>query len=163
MINLTILGFNVLQEKWYKVSSRNSIPVLTFMIPTCKQGGASEFLEWWNRLKSLSRIWQHFSCLLDEGIPKIWNKLNSHDGFLSYLLNSTANSAHLAAHFCPALVCPQKATVRIQFLRYFSFLPKWHFWTRAWNSKNFLTKSILLKHEIFAGVKWAELAMLFNR
>ena len=28
----------------------------------------------------------------------------------------------------------------------FSFLPKWHFWTRAWNSKNFLAKSILLKH-----------------
>ena len=26
----------------------------------------------------------------------------------------------------------------------FSFLPKWHFWTRAWNSKIFLAKSILL-------------------
>ena len=25
-------------------------------------------------------------------------------------------------------------------------LPKWHFWTRAWNSKFFLAKSILLKH-----------------
>ena len=25
-------------------------------------------------------------------------------------------------------------------------LPKWHFWTRAWKSKNFLAKSILLKH-----------------
>ena len=25
-------------------------------------------------------------------------------------------------------------------------LPKWHFWTCAWNSKNFLAKSILLKH-----------------
>ena len=32
---------------------------------------------------------------------------------------STANSAHLAAHFCPALVCSQKATVKIQFLPYF--------------------------------------------
>jgi hypothetical protein len=41
------------------------------------------------------------------------------DGFLSYLQNSTTNSAHLAAHFCPALVCPQKATMRIQFLPYF--------------------------------------------
>ena len=40
--------------------------------------------------------------------------MNSHDGFLSYLQNSTANSAHLAAHFCPVLVCPPKATVRIQ-------------------------------------------------
>ena len=32
---------------------------------------------------------------------------------LSYLQNGTANAAYLAAHFCPALVCPQKATVRI--------------------------------------------------
>ena len=77
------------------------------------------FLEWWNRTKSLSSIWQYFSCQLDEGIPKIWKKLNSHDGFLSCLQNSTANSAHLAAHFCPALVCPQNATVTIQFLPYF--------------------------------------------
>ena len=45
--------------------------------------------------------------------------MNSHNGFLSYLQNSTANSAHLAAHFCPALIFPQKATVRIQFLLYF--------------------------------------------
>ena len=28
------------------------------------------FLEWWNRTKSLSSIWQHFSCLLDEGRPR---------------------------------------------------------------------------------------------
>ena len=31
-----------------------------------------EFLEHWNSQKSLSSIWQHFSCLLDEGIAKIW-------------------------------------------------------------------------------------------
>ena len=77
-----------------------------------------EFLEYWNTRKSV-RIWQHISCLLDEGIPKIWKKLNSHDDFLSYLQNSTANSAHLAAHSCTALVCPQKATVRIEFLPHF--------------------------------------------
>ena len=41
-----------------------------------------EFLEYWNTQKSVWRIWQHFSCLLDEGIPKIWKKLNSHGGFL---------------------------------------------------------------------------------
>ena len=37
---------------------------------------------------------------------------------------------------------------QVQKCRYgnFSFLPKWHFWTRAWNSKIFLAKSILLKH-----------------
>ena len=52
-----------------------------------------EFLEYWNTQKSVWRIWQHFSC--------------------------QANSAHLAAHFCLALVCPQKATVRIQFLLHF--------------------------------------------
>ena len=28
----------------------------------------------------------------------------------------------------------------------FSILPKWHFWTCAWNSKFFLAKIILLKH-----------------
>ena len=80
-------------------------------------------IQWVSRvLKSQKSVWrdrQHFSCLLDEGIPKIWMKLNSHDGLFSYLQNSTANSAHLAAHFCPALVCPQKSTVRIQFLPYF--------------------------------------------
>ena len=37
-------------------------------------------------------------------------------GFLSYLQNSRATSAHLAAHVCPVLVCPLKAIVRIQFL-----------------------------------------------
>ena len=77
------------------------------------------FLEWWNRTKSPSSIWQHFSCLLDEGIPKIRKKLNSHNGFLSYLKNSTANSFHMADDFCLALVCPQKTTMRIQFLPYF--------------------------------------------
>ena len=60
------------------------------------------FLEHWNSQKSVCNIWQGFSCLLDEGIPKIWKKLNFHHGFLSYLQSSTANSAHLAAHFCPA-------------------------------------------------------------
>ena len=50
-----------------------------------------EFLEYWNTQKSIWRIWQPFSCLLDEGIPKIFKKLNSHNGFLIYLQNSTAN------------------------------------------------------------------------
>ena len=31
-----------------------------------------EFLEYWNTQKSVWRIWQHFSHLLNEGIPKIW-------------------------------------------------------------------------------------------
>ena len=33
--------------------------------------------------KSVWRIWQHFSYLLDEEIPEIWKKLNFHDGFLN--------------------------------------------------------------------------------
>ena len=41
-----------------------------------------EFLEYWNTQKSVWRIWQRFSFLLDEGIPKKWKKLNSHCGFL---------------------------------------------------------------------------------
>ena len=79
----------------------------------------SEFLEYWNTQKSVWRIWQRFSFLLDEVIPKIWKKLNSHDGFLSYLQNSTSNSAHLAARFCPVLVCPQKVTMKFNFFHIF--------------------------------------------
>ena len=41
-----------------------------------------EFLEYWNTQKSVWRIWQHFSCLLNKGIPKIWKKLDSQGGFL---------------------------------------------------------------------------------
>ena len=33
-----------------------------------------------------------------EGIAKIWKKLNSHNGVLSYLQNSPANPANLAVH-----------------------------------------------------------------
>ena len=38
--------------------------------------------------------------------------------------------------------------VRVQKCHFgnFSFLAKWHFWTRAWNSKFILAKSILLEH-----------------
>ena len=84
-----------------------SIGLLTFIFVHC------EFLEYGNAQKSVWRIWECFSHLLDKTIPKIWKKLNPHDGFLSYLQNSTANSAHLEANFCPALLCPQKATMRI--------------------------------------------------
>ena len=41
-----------------------------------------EFLEYWNTQESVWKIWHHFSCLLEEGIPKIWKKLKSHGGFL---------------------------------------------------------------------------------
>ena len=40
------------------------------------------FLEWRNTTKTLSNIWQRFSCLLDEGITKLCKKFNSKDSFL---------------------------------------------------------------------------------
>ena len=60
----------------------------------------SRNLRLWNGKKSLQGIWQHFSCLLDKGITEISKKLNSHGGFLSYHLDSKANSAQRAACFC---------------------------------------------------------------
>jgi hypothetical protein len=45
--------------------------------------------------------------------------LKSHGGFLSYLQDRKANTANLAAIFCPTLVCPEKAIVGIKFLAYF--------------------------------------------
>ena len=77
------------------------------------------FLEWRNPTKSIFNIWQYFSCLLDEGIPKICKKLNCHGGFLSCLQNSTANSAHMTTHFCPVLICPQKPLREFNFFHIF--------------------------------------------
>ena len=50
-----------------------------------------------------------FHFYLMRGFQKYEKKLNSYEGFLSYLQSSTANSAHQAAYFCPALVCPQNS------------------------------------------------------
>ena len=49
------------------------------------------FLVWSNITKSLSNIWQVFSCLLPKEIAKISIKLKSHDG----LQGMIANQAHL--------------------------------------------------------------------
>ena len=40
---------------------------------------------------SIYRFSNTFSCILNEGIPKIFKKLNSHGGFLSYLQSSADN------------------------------------------------------------------------
>ena len=90
-----------------------------FTFDFCPGHGHGMFLEWGNTTGGLSNICQHFSRLLDEGIPKIWKKLNPHDSFLSYLLNSKANSAHLAAHFCPALVCLKEPQWEFNFFHIF--------------------------------------------
>ena len=37
---------------------------------------------WVSRVHKIhKKVWQHFSCLLDEEIPKIWKKLNSNGVF----------------------------------------------------------------------------------
>ena len=45
------------------------------------------FLEHWNKQKILSSIQQHFSCLLDEWIAKIWRKKNHVVFFLKSTLS----------------------------------------------------------------------------
>ena len=77
------------------------------------------FIEWRNIIKSLSNTRQQFSCQLDEGIAKVCKKFKSQGGFMSHLQDRTANPANLAAIFCPALVCPQKAIMGIEILAYF--------------------------------------------
>ena len=72
-------------------------PILAFKTAHC------EFLEYWNTQKSVWRIWQHFSCLLDKGIPNIWKKLNYHSGFLRAFWGRekcAARWAELAVLFC---------------------------------------------------------------
>ena len=62
-----------------------------------------EFLENWNTQKSVWRIWQHFSCLLDEAIPKIWKKLNLMVAFWGQTKagqKCAARWAELAMLFC---------------------------------------------------------------
>ena len=50
-----------------------------------KYTGHGIFIEFWNTTKCISTIWERFSCLLDEGIAKIWKKFYFHDGFLNYI------------------------------------------------------------------------------
>ena len=57
----------------------------------------SMFLEWWNTTKSISTIWQKFSCLLVEGIAKICTQMKTHSAVAFW----AANPANLAAIFCP--------------------------------------------------------------
>ena len=67
-----------------------------------------EFLEYWNTQKVFWGFDNFFMPTWWRD-SKIWKKLNPHDGFLSYLQNGTANSAHLASHFCPCLSLPSKS------------------------------------------------------
>ena len=49
------------------------------------------FIEQKNTIKSLSNIWQHFSCLLDEGDCKMCNKFHSQKGFFRADQNGAKN------------------------------------------------------------------------
>ena len=68
-----------------------------------------------NIKKSLSNTWKHFSCQIHLRIANTCKKLNSHNGFWSYLQHSTANPAHLAALFLPCLALPSKGNHGNQF------------------------------------------------
>ena len=77
------------------------------------------FLEWWKRTKSLSSIWQHFSCLRDMGIQKMWKRLNSHGVFLRADQGRAKICCQMGWIGCALLQVAQKAILRIQFLAYF--------------------------------------------
>ena len=87
--------------------------------PSLSQSLHCEFLEYWNTQKSVWRIWQHFSCLLDEGIPKIWKKLNCHSCFLRADLGSAKMCYQMGWIGCAILQVAKKAIMRIPFLSYF--------------------------------------------
>ena len=70
--------------------------------------------------KSLCNICQHLSYQLDERITKISKKFNSNGGFLSYLLESTANPYLTAATFCLVLSALIKLLWELNFLHIFA-------------------------------------------
>ena len=94
---------------------------------------------WWDlnpgyRLKCFllyyKKYFQHLTTFLmsklvvDEAISKMCKKLNFHEGFLSYLLDRTANLDHLVAIYWSVLVSPQKAIVGIKFIPNFCQFPR---------------------------------------
>ena len=81
------------------------------------------FLEHRNSQKSVCNIWQRFSCLLDEGIPKIWKKLNSDSGFLRADQGRAKMCCQMGWIGCAVLQVAQKAIMRIKFLSYFWISP----------------------------------------
>ena len=63
---------------WSNISMYRQVHGLPYLLEACgKVTIHSGFLEYWNSKKIVCNIWQRFSRLLDEGIPKICKKLNS--------------------------------------------------------------------------------------
>ena len=77
-----------------------------------------EILEYWNTQKSVWRISHNFSCLVDEGIPKIWKKLNFYGGFFRADYSRAKMCCQMGSIGCAILQVAQRAIVRIQFLSY---------------------------------------------
>ena len=87
------------------------------------------FLEHWNSQKSVSNIWPHFLCLLDEGIPKIWKKLNSHNRWnvLQSLYQTASTFSEKINHFVLLLQSnwlQKKWQILQTYNKFYSLLPK---------------------------------------
>ena len=65
------------------------------------------FIEQKNTIKSLSKIWQFYLCLLDEGDCKMWKKF--------HFLGQTKMGQKMTGRWA-GLVAAQKVIVGIQFL-----------------------------------------------
>ena len=76
--------FEVAEALWYILLTgwvqrvHDQVPPLS---DACQKTSHNMFLEHWNRQKSLSNIWQRFSCLLDERIAKKCKKTFFRGGF----------------------------------------------------------------------------------
>ena len=78
--HMEIEWLNFVRDHYYITSAKGQI-LLTFSTIYADVGHCW-YIEPRNREKSLRLIWQHFSCLLDEWIAKIYIKKKFHDGFL---------------------------------------------------------------------------------
>ena len=86
------------------------------------------YLQHWNSQKSLSSIWQHFSCLLDEWIEKICKK--NHGGFFfnPLYLSSAVSLSFQIQHRSSFIVSKSLNCFITKFFNFF----------HHWNTKSFL-------------------------
>ena len=84
-------------------------------------------------LQNVSVRFLFFSCEVLTSYLAICKSIKSMEGWCTHFLYRILDS---------------KKTSHFQFSvpGNFSIFPKWHFWTGAWTTKFFLTKSFLLKH-----------------
>ena len=100
---LSVLHLHSLQTKWrqeactFKKLSENLKGFIMFSVRNISLH--SRFLLSW----STKKYWELFFT------PTLMNLKKIYNSSLSYKPNSTANSTHLAALFCPIQLCPQTA------------------------------------------------------